>query len=115
MSLESLLTGSITVQTKTTSGSDSSLGEQATWADDPARTQIPALVQPCSARELLQFAQRQVKVSHKIYLATDPAIRPFERVRDETTQRYYRVVYQFNMAGQTRAWRLEAMEWGNSN
>lgn len=106
MSLSSLMNTSVTIQTKT-SGIDASMGETAIWVSGCT---VPACVQPMSAKERLLFKQRGVTVSHYIYLDASSGATYRDRILDNGTNKLYRVVNEFDMAGQGRAWRLEVLE-----
>lgn len=109
MSLSSLLINSISLQHKVTA-IDPSLGAQDTWTDDPVFNQIPASVQPATARERVLFAQKVINYNYRIYLDRDIQCTPRDRVIDNSTGHVYRILNYRNVAGRDYMWEIECTE-----
>lgn len=104
MSLASLLNTTITLQRKTAT-KDASLGTGFEWTDVESYC---ASVQPVSANEAWKLAQRNIFVSHVIYL--DQNISATVRDRISWDSRLFNIVHVFDMAGRTRVYRLGIKE-----
>lgn len=103
-----LLNTTITIQrrssTKDSSGGQSSGGG---YVAVTLLTNIPALIQPLSGRAQRVTAQRQVFVSHNIYLNAFYDILRGDRVYHPDTGKYFTVRGFEDMGGQGRVWRIE--------
>ena len=115
MSLDSLMTHTVEVQ-EPTNVTDASGGTTKTFAALPGYEEVPANIQPVSARDRVIFAQRNVPITHHAYL---PISVPLERdhrlvvLSGPSSGQTLLVKTVFDMAGQGRAWKCECVEWAN--
>lgn len=109
MSLSSLLNGSISVQHRK-SPEDSSLGVTEIWTTDPVFNQVPASVQPSTAKERILFAQKVINYNYCIYLDQDIRVTPRDRIVDNSTGKFYRIQNYRNAAGRSYLWVVECTE-----
>ena len=105
MSLDGLLTTSVTLERKTTSR-DTSLGAVDTWS---AVGTFRATIQPVSARERYLLQQRNVWMTHKVYFSQDIAATPRDRIRTATGLLYNILAY-YDQAGRGRVFMAECKE-----
>lgn len=79
MSLISMLRSTITLQRHTTT--KSAAGQPIkTWTADGSYTDVACDVQPASSSVMLRYMQRQLTVTHSVFLATDIAAKPDDRL-----------------------------------
>lgn len=106
-----LMNTTISVQrrssTKDGSGGQASGGAYVAVA---AMTDIPALIQPTTGKAMRQAAQRQVFVSHHIYLSESYPVTRGDRIYHASTSRYFTVHGFEDMGGQGRVWRIECVQ-----
>jgi len=86
------------------------MGADDVWADDAVFVQIPASVQPATARERVLFAQKVINYNYCIYLDRDVQCTPRDRVVDTSTGHYYRILNYRNVAGRSYLWVIECTE-----
>lgn len=113
MSLDSLCsTHTVTVE-RSPSSRDSSAGPKYdNFTPVTGLENLSASVQPTKSRERLEFAQRGVFISHRVYLAGDytALVKKQDRVKDVVRNKYYRVTGIFDAAGRGELTVLEVME-----
>lgn len=108
MSVSGMMTASVTVQRKTVV-QDASGGPSEQWADRSDAVDIPADIQPASSQIRIQYQQRNLNVSHSIYLDADASV----RLRDRLVQgsRVFIVLgYLDASAGRGQCWRIDCEE-----
>lgn len=106
-----LMNTTVTVQRRG-STKDSSGGQAAGGSFSPVAGMvgIPALVQPTHGKAMRATGQRQVFLSHHIYLSEQYAVQRGDRILHPDTGRYF-IVHGFeDMGGQGRVWRVECVE-----
>jgi len=106
-----LMNTTVTVQRRS-STKDGSGGQAAggAYVAVPGLAGLPALIQPTTGKAMRATAQRQVFLSHHIYLSERYAISRGDRVMHDDSGRYFTVHGFEDMAGQGRVWRLECVE-----
>lgn len=109
MSLASLMNTSVAVQRKTATR-DSSGGQVENFATVDGLDSLPALIQPTDGKAQRTLGQRQVFLSHHIYLASRYDVRRGDRLYEAANDRYFLVHGFENMAGQSRGWRVDCVE-----
>ncbi len=107
--LEDLMNTTVTIERKS-STKDTSGSPVATWQAVADLDNIPALIQPKHGHAMKLFGQRQVFLTHYIYLAQKYDIRRGDRVSHRETGHYFTVHGFEDMAGQTSAWRIECVQ-----
>lgn len=105
MSLATLLNDSVTVQRKSPTR-DTSGGQVEAFAAVAALSNLQAAVQPYRGEARRSIGQRQVFVTHHVYLLTDGVLRGDKLVNDATGDSYL-VLGFFDEGGKGRLWRAE--------
>lgn len=108
MSLDSLCTTHTVKIERQSTTIDSSGGAVFTWNE--IHDAVLVNIQPVKAKEKMLFAQRQIEYSNKIYSAVDLAVKKKDRITDLNSGRQYVVTGYADMAGQNRAFLIEARE-----
>lgn len=106
-----LLNTVISVQRRS-SAKDSSGGQAAggAYVSVPEMTNLPALVQPTRGKAMRATGQRQVFLTHQIYLDEYAPIARGDRIHHPATSRYFTVHGFEDMGGVGRVWRIECTE-----
>jgi hypothetical protein len=113
MSYGSLLTQTVTFQRPLVS-LDSSGGPSKSYTNLAGATSVPGLLQPLSAQEKLLYAQRNITVSHRLWVGSNYGLRRDDRVlKDSEPGRYYLVVQLLDRAGQGRVFEVILKEIGS--
>lgn len=113
MSLDTLCsTHLITVERPTTTVDSSAGTKRDNWLPVPRLTNLPANIQAYSGKERLQFAQRQLLMTDKIFLAGkyDTLIQRSDRIKD-SSGRIFRLITLTDVGGQGRLTKIEAQEF----
>ena len=106
MSLESLLTHSVSFQRKSPTR-DASGGAVEGYTAVTGSADIPCLVQASSGTATRTLGQRQVVITHAVYFAADPGWVRGDRIYWAEGPMYFTVHGVEDMGGQARAWRAE--------
>lgn len=109
MSIQSLFNTTIVVRRKNVT-KDVAGGQVTNYTPVVGLTDIPALIQPRHGTASRQLAQRQVIVTHVIYLEDGSAVRRGDVIYEAKTSRYFICHGVEDMAGQGRVWRIECIE-----
>lgn len=109
MSLASLMNTTINIQRKNPAR-DSSGGQIEQFADVPTLIGIPAQIQDKRGKAMRVLGQREVYLTHFVYLSQPYDIRRGDRVLQPSTGKVFLVHGFEDMAGQGRAWRIECSE-----
>jgi len=107
--MQSLLNTTITIRRKNIT-KDPAGGQVTNYAPVVGLIDVPALIQPRHGTASRQLAQRQVIVTHVIYLMDASAVRRGDVVYEAKTSRYFICHGVEDMAGQSRIWRIECIE-----
>ncbi len=111
MSLDSLMTHLITLKrptnTQDTSGGVTKVFNAVTVN---GQTTFPASVQPMRFQEKMQWAQRQIFITHVIYTTIDLGALPGDIVTVPATSKTFVVVGFGDMAGRHEAFKIHARE-----
>ena len=107
--LGDLLRHTIVFQRKAPSR-DASGGAVENYVDIPGLGSIPALIQPNRGQAQRNLGQRQVIISHDVYIDDSSAVaaaRRGDRIYHAETGRYFLPRGVEDMGGQGQAWRIE--------
>jgi SPP1 family predicted phage head-tail adaptor len=105
VSLDGLLTTTVTLERKATS-KDQSLGAVDSWS---AVGSYRATIQPVSAKERYLLQQRNVWMTHKVYFAQNVLATPRDRIRTADGLLYNILAY-YDQAGRGRVFMAECKE-----
>ncbi len=113
MSIDSMCsTHSVSVERPQTTQDSSGGTKRESWAPVSGLYNIPANIQAYSGKERLQFAQRQLLMTDKIFLSGDYStlIQRSDRLRD-STGRIFRIITITDVGGQRRLTKIEGQEF----
>lgn len=111
MLFESLLNTKVNVRRKpATPGKDRSGGQQDAFADVTGLTDVPATIQPRSATAPPVQGQRQVVITHAVYLKSVAGVQRGDVIYEPSTQRSFLVQFFGDMAGRSFAARLDVTQ-----
>lgn len=114
MSLQHLCsTHTVTFQQPSFTVDASSGAKRESWADVSGLTNLSATVQPATGAERHRWAQRQVMMTHNIYLAGTYAqqILRTHRIKDTGTGRFYIILQIGDEAGRTTLTKVVVREF----
>lgn len=109
MSLESLMTHVITLERKSVS-IDTSSGPVPTWITVTNFINVPATIQPLTAKDRISFAQRNIFITHRIYSYINLNPQPSDRIYSLTTGKRYVIIGMFDQAGRDRVFAIDVRE-----
>lgn len=111
MSLDALLTDAVAVQRRS-STKDGSGGQAAggSYVTVPELSSLPCLIQPLTGKAMRSAGERQVILTHHVYLDAPYDVRRGDRLYEAAKSRYFTVHGFEDMGGQRRVWRVECVE-----
>lgn len=110
MSLESLMTTTVSLQVQQTGQDTSGAPTRGAYTTDIFRRNVPATIQPASSQVRLDYSQRNLRVTSQIYLLRNIEARPQHRLLDDKTGRKYIVHGYGDEAGRGRLWVADVEE-----
>jgi hypothetical protein len=109
VSFQSLLNTVVTVKRKSPS-KDRSGGQVENFQPVPGLEDLPANIQPHHGRPVMAQAQRQVVITHMVYLQDGSEIRRGDLLFEAATGRSFLTHGAEDMAGRHEAWRVGCTE-----
>lgn len=110
MSLQTLMTTTVSLQVQHTTQDSSGAPTRGTYTTDVFNRNVPATIQPANSDVRKEYAQRQLRVTSQVYLLRNIEARPKHRLVDDSTGRAYIVHGYGDEAGRGRLWVADVEE-----